>query len=89
MYELYNLIISHKPLNHNLIEIIDVCRDGNCFYRTLSLFYVSDESQYIFFGEQIYLAAKNNIKELKEFFKDEIQDPILENNKLEGYIGKN
>ena len=65
MSDIYNIIISHKPINHNLVEIIDVSQDGNCFYLTLSLFYTKEEFHYKFFWEQIYLEAKNNINELK------------------------
>ena len=88
MSDIYNLILSHKPLDKNLFENIDVGRDGNCFYRTLSLFFTNEESHYKFFREQIYIACKNNLNELKEFFVDQNKDPILENNKLDGYIEK-
>jgi hypothetical protein len=52
----------------------------------LSLYFTNDEMHYAFFREQIYLAAKNNIIELKEFFIEDKNDPILANNKIEAYI---
>ena len=35
-------------------------RNGNCFYRTLSIYFTNDESYFKFFREQKYLAAFNN-----------------------------
>ena len=88
MSDIYNLIISHKKLDKNLFENIDVREDENCFYRTLSLFFTNYDSYYNFFLEQIYFSYKNNLNVLKEFFVDQNKDPILENNKLDGYIEK-
>ena len=51
-------IKAHKPLNKDKCSILDVKRDGNCFYRTLSLYFSTEESQYKFFREHIYLASK-------------------------------
>ena len=56
MSDIYNLILSHKPLDKNLFENIDVGRDGNCFYLTLSLFFTNEESHYKFFsGTNFYI----------------------------------
>jgi len=86
MLDIFSKIKEHKEIKKNLLEINEVERDGNCFYRTLSLFFTKDESHYSFFREQIYLAAKNNINELRDFFVEDKNDPILDNNKIEAYI---
>ena len=86
MSDIYTKIKEHKEISKDLLEINNVERDGNCFYRTLSLYFTNDEMHYAFFREQIYSAAKNNIIELKEFFIEDKNDPILANNKIEAYI---
>ena len=86
MSDIYTKIKEHKEISKDLLEINNVERDGNCFYRTLNLYFTNDEMHYAFFREQIYLAAKNNIIELKEFFIEDKNDPILANNKIEAYI---
>ena len=68
MADIKQIILSHKNLDKDLFDIKDVCRDGNCFYSTLSLYFTNDESYFKFFREQIYLAALNNKDGLKEFF---------------------
>ena len=88
MADIKSLIISHQNLNKDLFKIIDVGKDGNCFYRTLSLYFTNEETYFNFFRNQIYLAAKNNIESLKEFFVEDEEDQILVNNKIEGYIEK-
>ena len=88
MTDVFNLIKNHKQINKELLEVHDVDRDGNCLYRTLSLYFTNDQSHYKFFREQIYIAAKNNFKELQEFFINEENDQILTNKKLDGYIDK-
>lgn len=54
----------------------------------MSLYFANDQSHYKFFRDQIYIAAKNNLKELQEFFISEENDQILTNKKLDGYIDK-
>lgn len=88
MTDIKNVIISHQNLNKDLFKIIDVGHDRNCFYRTLSLYFTNEETYFNFFRNQIYLAAKNNIERLKEFFVEDEEDQILVNNKIEGYIEK-
>ena len=61
-------IKEHKELDKEVLEIKDVQKDGNCYYRTLSLYFTDTESKYPFFRHQIYLAAQNNMENLKEFF---------------------
>ena len=87
MSDIYTKIKEHEEISKDLLEINDVERDGNCFYRTLSLYFTNDEMHFSFFREQIYSAAKNNMIELKEFFIEDKNNPILENtNKLKVYI---
>ena len=81
-------IKAHKEINKELVEIYDVGRYGNCFYRTLSIYFTNVENFYSFFREQIYIAAKNNLNELKEFFILDTEDPILVNDELEEYLEK-
>jgi hypothetical protein len=50
-------IKEHKEINKDLLEIDDVERDGNCFYRTLSLYFTKDETHYSFFREQVYITS--------------------------------
>ena len=88
MADIKSLIISHQNLNKDLFKIIDIGKDGNCFHRTLSLYFTNEETYFNFFRNQIYLAAKNNIESLNEFFVEDEEDQILVNNKIEGYIEK-
>ena len=80
MNDINDLLKNHKTINKELVQIKDVIGDGNCYYRTLSLYFTNEESYYKFFREQIYLAAMNNINELKEFFLNNENDEILNNN---------
>ena len=41
-----------------------------------------------FFRKQIYSAALENFEYLKEFFYTDQADPILANNKIDGYVDK-
>ena len=42
----------------------------------------------IFLWQQIYKSAKENLENLKEFFYEDENDPILINYKLKDYINK-
>lgn len=42
--------------------------DGNCYFRTLSLYFTQAQPYYEFFREQIYNGAKENLNDIKEFF---------------------
>jgi len=88
MENILNEIKAHKPLNKDICSILDVRLDGNCFFRALSLYFSNYESHYKFFREQIYLAAKENLEIIKEFFYEDEKDPVLVNYKLDGYIKK-
>ena len=68
MVDIKDKILSHQNLDTGIFYIKDVCRDGNCFYRTLSKYFTNDESYYKIFREQIYNAAINYEESLKEFF---------------------
>ena len=54
MEDITNLIKAHKEINKELVEISDVGLDDNCFYRTLSLYFTSEES-FIHFLENKYI----------------------------------
>ena len=88
MVDIKDKILSHQNLDTGIFDIKDVCRDGNCFYRTLSIYFTNDESYYKIFRERIYNAAINYKESLKEFFFEQEDDPILVNQKLDGYIEK-
>ena len=88
MAQVIDLIINHKKLDKDLFEVKDVDGDGNCYFRTLSLHFTQEQSYYQFFREQIYNAAKENLKDLKEFFISDEKDEIIGNNKIEGYVNK-
>ena len=79
-------IRQQMKVSKDICNIIDVGRDGNCFYRTLSLYFTGDESHYSIIRQNIYLAAKDNTECLRNFFDTTQNDPILVNKKLEGYI---
>ena len=86
MENITQIIKQHLNLSKDICNIIDVGRDGNCFYRTLSLYFTGDESHYKIIRQNIYLAAKDNTEYLRNFFNADQNDPILVNKKLEGYI---
>ena len=88
MEKIFKDIKEHKSLNKDICEVIDVGRDGNCFYRSLSKYFTKDESYYNFFIKQIYSAALVNFEYLKEFFYTDQADTILVNNKIDGYVDK-
>ena len=86
MENITQIIKQHLNLSKDICNIIDVGRDRNCFYRTLSLYFTGDESHYKIIRQNIYLAAKDNTEYLRNFFNTDQNDPILVNKKLEGYI---
>ena len=62
--------------------------DGNCYFRTLSLYFTQAQPYYEFFREQIYNGAKENLNDIKEFFISDEKDELIGNNKIEGYVNK-
>ena len=62
--------------------------DGNCYFRTLSLYFTQAQPYYEFFREQIYNGAKENLNDIKEFFISDKKDELIGNNKIEGYVIK-
>lgn len=84
MKKILEIIKKHEEIDKDSVVIIDIDRDGNCYYRTLSLYFTNDESYNNFFREQIHLAAKNNKNEFRYFFVSEDTDTVLVNIQLEG-----
>ena len=58
MEDILSDIKNHKDLPKEICNITDVDRDGNCFYRALSLYFTKDESFFNFFRQQIYKCSK-------------------------------
>ena len=77
MTDILDLIKNHKKINKELVEVQDVGGDGNCYYRTLSLYFTNEQSHNKCFREQINMAVKDNADELREFFISEDNDPDL------------
>ena len=48
MGRIIEIIKKHEEIDKDSVDIIDVDHDGNCYYRTLSLYFTYDESYYNF-----------------------------------------
>ena len=49
MEKIIEIIKKHEEIDKDSVDIIDVDHDGNCYYRTLSLYFTNDESYYNIF----------------------------------------
>ena len=55
---LENIIKTNKDLPKNLVILKEVIKDGNCFYRLLSIYFTESQNQHQIFREIIYESAK-------------------------------
>ena len=62
------LIKNNQNISKNLLTEFTVIKDGNCWYRTLSLFFTGDEQYHNTFRMIIYEAAKTNKEKFIPFF---------------------
>ena len=83
---LLNKIRNKQPINQEEIIITPILGDGNCFYRSISLYLTNEQSNHKIIREIIYEAAKERKEDLKPFFLTGIADDILTDAKLENYI---
>ena len=56
--ELYKKVINHEKINEDLVDIINVEKDGNCFYRVISYFLYNNEESHLEIRKQIYERSK-------------------------------
>ena len=63
-----DLIKQRKDIPISLLEFIRVEGDGNCLFRTFSVYLYEIETRYKQLREQIYNYAKTNKEEIKDFF---------------------
>ena len=80
-----------KILHKNLIttkeiNIILVIGDGNCFYRSISVYFSNSETFHSEVRNLIYETAKENKETIRPFFIEGAEDEILIDSKLDGYI---
>ena len=85
---LENIIKNNKDLPKNLVILKEVIKDGNCFYRLLSIYFTESQNHHQIFREIIYESAKTNKDKFISFFSDdETQtDQILVNMKYDNYL---
>ena len=69
--DLSDIIKNNENLSLNNVNIIPIVKDGNCFYRCLSYFFLSDQEYYKEFKEIIIEWIENNYKKFENFFGDE------------------
>lgn len=55
--ELYPYVEKHYNLPPNIIDLITITADGNCFYRAVSVFFDGEEDFYKNYRKEIYLSA--------------------------------
>ena len=60
--ELYEKVIHHEDILYNLVDIINVKEDGNCFYRVISYFLYKHEKEHTKIREEIFKKALYNQK---------------------------
>ena len=75
-------------INQEEIIISPIIGDGNCFYRSISLYLINEQTNHKIIREIIYEAAKESKENLKPFFLTGISGDILADAKLENYIEK-
>ena len=69
--ELKELVYKEEKLNLNQIKIIEIVKDGNCFYRCLSYFLLKSEEYYQNIKNLIVEWIENNYDNYLEFFGDD------------------
>ena len=74
--KLYPTVINHRNINRDLVDIINVGDDGNCFYRAISYFLNNNENSYSSIREEIYQEALKNQRNNPQKLE------IIENNQL-------
>ena len=74
--KLYPTVINHRRINRDLVDIINVGDDGNCFYRAISYFLNNNENSYSSIREEIYQEALKNQRNNPQKLE------IIENNQL-------
>ena len=79
-------IVNKKPIKPNDVVVAPVNKDGNCFYRALSLFFTNSEGNHKIIRDIIYNVAIINKEFIKPFFLTGLEDDILADHKLENYI---
>ena len=85
---LLHRIHDKQPINQEEINISPITGDGNCFYRSISLYFTNEQTNHKIIREIIYEAAKEYKEDIKPFFLTGISDEILADAKLENYIEK-
>jgi len=86
--KLKSLIKNRKNILKNLLKNIEVEKDGNCLYRTFSLFLYENQEKYNEIRQKIYKEAKKQKDIIKNFFIEDSNDPVIVNYKINNYIEK-
>ena len=69
--EIKDLVYKEEKLHSNQIKIVDITKDGNCFYRCLSYFLLRSQEYYKNIKNLIIDWIENNYKDFLEFFGDD------------------
>ena len=69
--ELKELVYKEEKLNLNQIKIIEIEKDGNCFYRCLSYFLLKSQDYYLNIKNLIIDWIENNYDNFLDFFGDD------------------
>ena len=87
-----SLIKLSANIPRNLIKLIKIEKDGNCFYWTLCVFFMGYKNEYEKIRQLIYEGAKNNKKVFIPFFlpirPEEGLDDFIVSRKFDNYIKK-
>ena len=74
--DLSDIIKNKEKLALDYINIIPIVKDGNCFYRCLSYFFLSDQKYYKEFKDIIIEWIENNYKKFESYFGDDEKNNI-------------
>ena len=74
--QLYQRVIDHRDINNDLVDIVKIEKDGNCFYRAISYF--------LFNHQEAHSKIRNKISEkAQQDYKDNSHNfNLVENSNL-------
>ena len=82
------LIKMRRNIPKNYLENIETEKDGNCLFRTFSLYLYQNQENYNEIRQAIYKEANKQKESIKNFFIEDTNDPVIMNYKINNYIEK-
>lgn len=72
--QILELIKNNLDIPKANLELHEVKKDGNCFYRVLSLYFTQDQNNHDIIRQLIYQTTKENKNNLFPFFLNNNED---------------